>query len=157
MYPPEFSGVYGNTGGAMSAPLSKRNFLPADINLPAVQAFDCGTEPWELEVSDWIKGKPNGVLDDLKRTGGCEVWLYGTPQDGLIGFASLSEPSWGYPAKHDPKPNLIPMLGIQKRYWGEPAGPKEDRYARQIMDDVIAEARTHIERAPVLVLYVHSE
>src|SRR5262249_50409861 len=142
-------------GRVMPILLSKRPFQPADIYLPAVQNFDCGTEPWELEVSDWIKGKPGGVLDDLNRAGSCEVWLYGTAEDGLVGFASLSEPSWGYPNRSDPKPNLIPMLGIQRQFRGKPDGLKGDRYSAQIMDDIIAEARKHMERVPAIVLYVH--
>src|SRR6266851_1077583 len=44
--------------------------------LPRVQAFDCGSEPWQLEISDWIKapaGK-DGAVDAIGV--GTEVWLY---------------------------------------------------------------------------------
>jgi len=142
-------------GRGMSKPLEKSIFTPSQIHLPAVQAFDCGTDPWELEVSDWIKGQ--GVLDDMQRSSGCEVWRYGNEELGFVGFGSLSEPSWSYPGKGDPRPNLIPMVGIQSRFRGMPPGPKQERYAWQIMDDLQSEAKRHLERAPVLVLYVHPD
>lgn len=133
--------------------LKKRRFRPEDISLDAVQNFYCGDEPWEREVSDWIKGQ--GVLDDMQRG---EVWLYRTETDILVGFGSLSEPGWSYPNRNDPKPNLIPMLGIQRQFWGHPLNSlPEERYSWQIMDDIVEEAAKHKERAPVIVLYVHPD
>ena len=80
--------------------------------LPKVQQFDCGDEPWEREVSDWIKGGPGGVLDDLQR--GCEVWLYANNSGELVGFGSLAASRWNWPSPTDPRvpisliPNLVP-------------------------------------------------
>ncbi len=77
----------------MPTVLRKLVFTP-DL-LPEVQDFDCGDEPWEQEVAAWIKGSPGGVLDDLQR--GCEVWLYVTEEEGLVGFGSLARSSWRWP------------------------------------------------------------
>lgn len=141
--------------------LKKRLFQPRDILHPAVQSFYCGNEPWEREVSDWIKGGPDGqsgVIVDMQRPSGCEVWLYRTQNNILVGFGSLSEPPWPYPLKGDPHPNLIPMLGVRREFWGEPRDvPKAERYSAQIMDDLQNEARKHSDRSPAIVLYVHPD
>lgn len=63
-------------------------FMAEYVDSPAVRSFSCGSEPWEREVAAWIKGEPGGVLDDVQR--GCEVWLYITDEDGLVGYGSLS-------------------------------------------------------------------
>jgi hypothetical protein len=52
--------------------------------LPVVHGFYCGDEEWEREVSDWIKGP---ALQELGPD--CQVWLYSTADDGLVGYASL--------------------------------------------------------------------
>lgn len=123
--------------------------------LPAVSDFYCGDEPWEREVADWIRGGPGGVFDDMKR--GAEVWLYGTDEEGLIGFGSLSASNWKWPdTSSRPIPiNIIPMLGIRREFWGQPSGPGRKRYSAQIVEDLIAEARQHTERSPLLGLFVH--
>lgn len=47
------------------------------------------------------------------------------------------------------------MPGVNKRYWGQPPGAREQRYSAQILDDLIAEARKHLAERPILVLYVN--
>lgn len=133
--------------------LRKRRFTPKDLQLRAIQNCDCGTEDWEREVAEWIKGP---VLQDIER--GCEVWLYfikRNKRNEMVGFGSLAEPNWVYPKPGEKRPNLIPMLGISKRFQGQPEGPPEERYAVQILSDLILSATQHTERSPLLVLYVH--
>ena len=99
----------------MSETLQKVPFTPEHLGV--TQAFYCGDEPWEIEVSDWIKGKPGGVIDTIRRFK-CEVWLYVTPQSGLIGFGSLGRSNWEWPTLESPRQqiSIIPMLGIQKQF-----------------------------------------
>ncbi|MGI8549915.1 MAG: hypothetical protein ACR2PL_03805, partial [Dehalococcoidia bacterium] len=104
--------------------------------LPAVQDFYSGDELWEREASDWIKGGPGGVVDDMQR--GCEVWLYATEDGLLVGFGSLAPSRWQWPLPDSPRIsiNLIPMLGVQRQFWGQPDGPPEERFSAQILDNL---------------------
>src|SRR5665213_2509602 len=133
--------------------LEKSPFAPQDIDL--FQTFSCSDELWEREVSDFIQGKSNGVLLDLER--GNQVWYYYTREEGIVGFASLGESKWRWPLPGDSAVplNLISMLGIDRRFWGQPEGPAEDRFSAQILDDVIIEARSPALRKPLLGLFVH--
>jgi RimJ/RimL family protein N-acetyltransferase len=135
--------------------LRKRRFTSHDVKLDAVRRFTCGTEDWETEVSDWIKGP---ALDDMTR--GCQVWLYfirRSERNHLVGFGSLGEPPWKYPPSTDLHPNIIPNVAVALRFQGKPAGPWEERYAYLIMSDLISEAVAHAERSPLLMLYVHPQ
>lgn len=138
----------------MARTLKALPFVPDYVNLPAVRSFDCGDEPWEREVAAWIQGGPGGVLDDLQR--GCEVWLYVTDEDGLVGLGSLAASRWQWPLPESPRVpiSLIPMVGIQKRFWGKPDGPPDERFSARILDHLIFQAMGHTERQPLLGLFV---
>jgi GNAT superfamily N-acetyltransferase len=128
-----------------------------DALLPKVQAIDCGDTTWEREVSDWIKAPRGGggALDELEH--GAQVWLYATAAGDLVGFGSLSAASQRWPGPNDPKiaVSVIPMLGVDRGYWGQPPGPPEQRYSAQLLDDLIAEARSSRDVRPILILFVH--
>jgi ribosomal protein S18 acetylase RimI-like enzyme len=53
--------------------------------------------------------------------------------------------------------NIIPAVGVDKRFHGQPPGPPEQRYASLILRDLIYEATLHQERDPLLGLYVHPQ
>jgi ribosomal protein S18 acetylase RimI-like enzyme len=131
----------------------------AEDLLPKVQAFACGDEPWQREVSDWIKAPrgASGAVDELER--GARVWLYVTEDGDLVGFGSLAATTQRWPgAKSPPVPaTVIPMLGVDGKFWGQPPGPLEDRYSARLLDDLIEEARAQRHERPILVLYVHVE
>src|SRR5437588_4236074 len=94
--------------------LKKQRFEEALIDLPEVQAFDCGQEPWEKEVADWIKSRSgdHSVLVDLK-TWPSKVWLYWTDTNQLVGYASHGENTWSMPPPKGPKHRIsyIPFIG----------------------------------------------
>lgn len=140
----------------MAQILKVLDFKPEYLNLPAIQNFDCGDEPWEREVAEWIRGGPGGVSNDMQR--GCEVWLYVTGADGLVGFGSLAASRWQWPLPDSPRVpiSLIPMVGIERRFWGKPDGPPEERFSAQILDHLIFQAMRHTERQPLLGLFVDS-
>jgi ribosomal protein S18 acetylase RimI-like enzyme len=46
------------------------------------------------------------------------------------------------------------MVGIQKRFWGKPDGPPDERFSAQILDHLIFQAIGHTERQPLLGLFV---
>ncbi len=126
--------------------------------LPDVAAFDCGDVegPWCAEVSDWIK-KPDGALLAIVRYK-TKVWLYYLPDGRLVGYGSLGTAKWEWPGIDSPKLKVfhIPFFRVAREFRGQPAGDDQVRHARQIMDDLIGEARrwhaTGIE--PVVTLYV---
>lgn len=126
---------------------------------PKVQAFHCGDEPWQREVSDWIKAGrgAGGAVDELER--GTRVWLYVSEGGELIGFGSLAPAMQRWPRAKDPPiaASVIPMLGVDARFWGQPPGPPEQRYSARILDDLIAEAQASRNERPILVLYVSVE
>jgi hypothetical protein len=125
--------------------------------LTKVQAFDCGSEPWQLEVSNWIKAPPGagGAVDALKR--GVRVWLYTDADGNLLGFGSLAEATQRWPRSKDPPipVSLIPWLALDRRFWRKPEGPPEERFSGLILRDLIAEARASQEERTLLTLYVH--
>lgn len=141
-------------------------FEERHLQLPAVQQIDCGNAPWEREVADWIADRiPDGVLHDTRhyRT---EVWLYATEDDGLIGFGSLGVTKWQLsPGNPRVRLYIIPNLGLDRRFHGQPDDGSEDRFSNQIMDHLISEARTRAAAAmgqpgacePLLGLFVHPQ
>lgn len=127
--------------------------------LPRVQQFDCGNEPWEREVSDWIKAPlgSGGALDDMLNLQ-TAVWLYEDGQGKVVGFGSLGQHQLRYP---DPKKGIvtrmhvIPFIGLSRDFWGKPPGPSSNRYSRQIMRDILTEARGHASGLTLVYLCVH--
>jgi hypothetical protein len=84
----------------------------------------------------------------------------------IVGYGSLAISKWPDPMADPgllqkvpklPKVpiNLIPAVGINRQFQGQPAGsPPEERYSKQILDHLIMEA-TRQPATPVLGLYVH--
>jgi ribosomal protein S18 acetylase RimI-like enzyme len=130
-----------------------------EVLLPKVQDFDCGQEPWEIEVSVWLKAPrgAGGAVDDLEN--GNQVWLNATAEGDLVGFGSLGPTCQRWPRAKDPpvSASIIPMLGVDKKYWGQPPGPNEKRCSAQILDDLIAEAQKHQADRPILILFVNEQ
>ncbi len=134
----------------MHATLRREEF--SEEKLAEVQSFDCGSQPWHTEVSDWIKGGPSDLsaLRCMKRRG-TKVWLYRDCAGRLVGFGSLGKSKWSLP---DPTTvSIIPNVAVALEFQGEPAtGPKEHKYCRQIMSHLIDEAKRN--RTPYLALFV---
>jgi ribosomal protein S18 acetylase RimI-like enzyme len=130
-------------------------FAPEHVR--ATEAFYCGPEEWEREAADWIAGKGADSVLDFHGRGGCYIMLYGTGEHGLVGFGSIKETLWNWPtpSDHRARISMIPMLGIQAPFRGQPRGVGERRFSEQIIDDLVAEALGHPERQPFLGLYVH--
>jgi GNAT superfamily N-acetyltransferase len=142
--------------------LIRHPFTAAD--LPAVQDFNCGDEPYEIEVADWLKGpeEPDSdcAVNSIKHpTKPSRVWLYRLGEQ-IVGFGSLAKSEWRWPGKNnDPSIPLsvIIWVGVQKDFWGKPEGPKEERYSAKILDDLLAEAEESAKTHPVLGLFVHKD
>lgn len=129
--------------------------------LPRVQQFDCGSQTWEKEVSDWIKGSlgSGGALDDMANLN-TAVWLYEEKNGELVGFGSLGQHQLRYadPKKGKLTPmHVIPFLGLARSFWGKPTGPPQDRYSREIMRDILDEARKHPSGLRAVYLCVHEK
>ncbi|HEX3149200.1 MAG TPA: GNAT family N-acetyltransferase [Gemmataceae bacterium] len=146
----------------MASQLAKHPFTAADW--ADVQNFDCGDEPFEQEVADWLMGPAeegvesalNSIADERRES---RVWLYKLG-DQLVGFGALAKTEWRWPGKNkDPKLplSIIIWVGIQKEFRGQPPGPREGRYAAQILDDLVAEAEADAWTHPVLGLFVHKD
>jgi hypothetical protein len=132
------------------------------LDLPSVQDFDCGDEAYEKEVADWLKGAEgadSAITSINHPTKPSRVWLYKLGKE-IIGFGALAKTDWRWPGKNnDPKLplSILIWIGVQKKYWGQPSGPKEERYAAQILDDLVAEASDDAKTHPVLGLFVHKD
>lgn len=126
--------------------------------LPKVQAFDCGSEIWQTEVSDWIKqplGKP-GALTEMEQST-LNVWLYANDGGDLVGFGSLGEKPqrWPKPKDREIPASALPYMAVDRKFWGQPPGPWENRYATQILQDLIAEATQYKDVRKILKLLVY--
>ncbi len=100
--------------------------------------FSCGEETYARYVAEWILG--SDVFDRIKKQGN-KVWLFETIQGDVIGYGALGITRRKWPKSDDPylKLVIIPMLGVDSRYIGQPPDP-EWRYANQIMAHLIHEA-----------------
>jgi len=124
--------------------------------------FSCGEEPWSRHVAQWIQG--SDVLDSMKR--GTRVWLFESTQGEVVGFGSLGTSRWRWPPPNGESTTilLIPMLGIDVRFHGQPSDP-DWRFSHQLMSHLISEGqRTSREwhgdqgqKPDWLVLMVHRD
>src|SRR5262249_48350007 len=129
--------------------------------LADVQGFNCGSDPWETELSDWIKGDAN--VDDtalgVLRLGTSRVWLYRLPSTGeVVGFSSLGTSQWSYPKPKDDKitVSILPNVAVQSQYHGKPDNVTADmKYSAQIMGHLLYEARILGNR--ILGLFVDAQ
>lgn len=122
----------------------------------AAQSFYFGDHPCEREIEEWIKDS-EAIKREQKRSQ-LQVWLYATEDDGAIGYGSLGRSNWQWPLPTDPRVpiNIIPAVGILHQFQGQ--GSDDDgRFSDQILDHLIAEALRHLERQPLLGLFVHPE
>jgi ribosomal protein S18 acetylase RimI-like enzyme len=145
----------------MTSRLTKYPFIPTDLNLPEVQAFSCGAERWDVEVAAWIKSPsgPNSVLEDMRQFG-TEVWLHRTDAGVFVGYSSLGQTTYTWPPKSKRKEvvSVIPFIGIDEQFKGEPKGAsRDDKFAYQILDELLAVAAGKTERYPLVVLSVDRE
>lgn len=144
----------------MSHRLSKEFFTKESWD--EVQTFACGTEIYETEVSDWLK-RPLGEDGALSAIQNAEkptkVWLYRLEDETLVGFGALAKSSWRWKGKNDPYIPIMMIIwcGVGKEFQGRPEGPREGRYAFQILDDLLGEASVDQNAYPVLGLCVHRD
>jgi len=124
--------------------------------------FSCGDESWSRCAAEWIQG--SDVLESMKKA--TKVWLFENAEAKIVGFGSVGPARWRWPLPDGEHCTLvlIPMLGVDKCFLGQPADP-EWRYSRQIISHLISTAM-EISRAAVaksasrinwLVLLVHQD
>jgi ribosomal protein S18 acetylase RimI-like enzyme len=140
--------------------------------------FHCGDEPWEVEVSTWIKSTDpdNSALADSAKWG-TRVWVYLNGAGNVIGFGSLGLTDWtlnddflihltDHPPpqplakakKKDREPVvIIPMVGLHRDFHGLPKGQEEVRYGKQVLLDLRAQAAVMGQDRRALVLSVNPD
>ncbi len=108
--------------------------------------FSYGSEEWSKHVTEWILG--SDALDSMEAHG-TRVWLFETQQGDMVGFGSVGTSAWRWPPPDGARTNivLIPMLGIDARFQGQPSDPAW-RYSRQIMAHLIAEGQRIAHESP---------
>lgn len=141
--------------------LLKYAFQESDLSLPEIQDFYCGAERWDREVAEWIKSSEgeNSVLVDMQRYG-TKVWLYRTEKRDLVGYGSFGEKTCTWPAKSKQKElvGYVPFVGVQEDFKGQPEeADRDDQFAYQIIDDLIAHAATQTHLFPVVMASVDRE
>lgn len=125
--------------------------------------FDCGQEPWARAATEWLLG--SDVWESIKKRG-TRVWLYRTESNVVVGFGSLGVTRRRWPPPDGSYGNLliIPMLGLDYRFHGQPPDPAK-RFSSQIVGHLRYEAKRLLaehqdpsrETTPLLVLYVHKD
>jgi hypothetical protein len=120
-----------------------------------VKGFNCGDEEWERPLNEWIT--TDAVFHDMAAFG-TSVLLYMLGEK-VIGYGSIGVTRRPYPPTNHPrrgdfrKMSIIPMVAMQLDYHGKPwCAGKDERYAGQIMNDLIGRAR--LLKESLLVLYV---
>jgi len=124
-------------------------------NLKLFVNFECGDEPWDVEVADWITGISEDCAATDIRDRRCKVYLYRNNIGEPIGFAAVGKSNGEWPDGISPRlaVAIIPWMGIHKDFHGRPNGPDEIRYSDQIIADVVHKALGFGRR--YLVLFVH--
>ena len=146
----------------MATTITKRPFTQSD--LADVQKFDCGVNPYEVEVAEWIKGDGSPGVDCALTSMGdpqnpSRVWLYNSGDGRLLGYGALAQRKWRWKGKNDPHipVTVIIWVGLDAAFQGKPEGAKEERYCVKIMDDLISEANRDCGTHPILGLLVHKD
>lgn len=110
-------------------------------------------------MTEYIKADlpTKGALYDIQQER-ATVFLYGNEAGELVGFASYGTNLWPV-AGHKRKVHHLVACGIDKRLRRKPDGPREERYAAQIVDDIVAHARAidPDKVFPALTLFVHPD
>ena len=126
--------------------------------------LSCGDdEPWSRAATEWMLGSE--VWSSMQKHG-TRVWLYRNHRGVIVGFGSLGTTRRKWPPPSGEYTNLliIPMLGIDYRFRGQPADPRF-RYSNQILSHLQLEAiqvfeshqRAGRSTLPLVTLYVHRE
>jgi len=132
---------------------------------PQVQAFSCGTTPWEIEVGKWISAPDSAKFDSALycvEHGKCSVWLHvfpGEPPE-VVGFTSLGQTKWKFDGSETKLPlQIIPNCAVGTKYQGQPLGvPQSERHAHKIFKGLLSEAARRWKEAAapkLLALFVH--
>jgi ribosomal protein S18 acetylase RimI-like enzyme len=110
-----------------------------DADQPAMAGLHCGDEPWARAATAWING--SDVLDSITHWQ-TRVWVFRDESETVVGFGSLGPTQWRWPppAGDYTRMLMIPQLGIDARFRGQPPDP-ERRYSNQIMSHLIFEAQ----------------
>ena len=124
--------------------------------------FSCGEEKWSQHFSEWILG--SDVVESMKK--GTRVWLFETAQSEVVGFGAIGKTRWQWPPPKGARATLviIPMLGLDARFHGQPPDPAW-RSSRQMMSHLFAEGQRLVhewpgnltERPQWMVLLVHQD
>jgi hypothetical protein len=136
--------------------LQPAEFSPADLDL--VAGFNCGSQPWEVAMSEWIRKPPTALFRNSNHE--TSVWLYYHPDGRIVGFGSLGLTRWTDPFPDGPWLDLsiIPALAIQTefqhlpRHRGEEDNPS---FSHQIVGDLLGKAL--LQSPDFLVLCVHRD
>jgi hypothetical protein len=100
--------------------------------------LNCGEDPWSRAATEWMLGSE--VWDSIERHG-TRVWLYQNDKDVIVGFGSRGVTRRRWPPPDGSYSNLliIPMLGIDHRFQGQPPDPQR-RFSSQILSHLRFEA-----------------
>jgi len=138
----------------MLSHLTKKVF--SEALLPEVNDFECGTNNWSRDVSDWIKNDAIRLMERRKTA----VWLYENEEHHQVGYGSLGVTIWPLVFPEDPKKRLqiLPSLGVRSAF-------QNRGYAKEICADLIKEAQEFFDKErqggrelyPFLGLFVHPE
>jgi ribosomal protein S18 acetylase RimI-like enzyme len=132
--------------------------VEADQEREEVANFDCGDEPWSLEVSRWLRAvdPQDCVWSDLQYPG-ARVWLYYNQSGELVGVGALGHNTWTIVRKQSKEPiTILTNFAVSKAHQHKPKGDGEVTYGKQIMRDLRAEAEKDRERR-LLCLCVHPD
>jgi GNAT superfamily N-acetyltransferase len=139
----------------MPSQLTRTEFSLSDLQ--EVQSFHCGTEEWELEVSNWLKGDSSIDSAAAAIQKGSKVWLYRLNGGPIVGFGSLGKTEWRWTGKKDPKVpvSIILFYGVHNEFKKKPpSNNPSDHYSGQIFEDLIEEAKEVCDTRPILGLCV---
>lgn len=100
--------------------------------------LNCGDAPWSRAATEWILG--SDVWESIEKYN-TNVWLYRNDSDVIVGFGSLGLTRRRWPPPDGGFTNLliIPMLGLDYRFHGQPPSPNE-RYSSQVVSHLRYEA-----------------
>jgi hypothetical protein len=139
--------------------------LFTEADQPEMAGLHCGDEPFARAATAWITGPD--VRDSIANRE-TKVWVFRDDADTVIGFGSLGPCRWRWPPPDGGYTRLliIPQLGIDARYRGQPPDP-DWRFSNQIMSHLIFEAQEwaaeiretqHAKRhVDLLVVQVHRD
>jgi ribosomal protein S18 acetylase RimI-like enzyme len=129
--------------------LSRISLSPELLAHQSVRNFDCGPDPWSIEVTEWFHAPvgTGGAADDLQ-SGDTSGSIFITNTGEVVGFCAYGPSFVSWPKNSSPRQPAfcIAYLGVDHRH-------QRNGYGKIILQDTLGIIQS-LKTSKLVVLYV---